>query len=671
MKSIAPILSFLFLFAGSHLLTAQTERPNILWITSEDNGPQLGCYGDTYADTPNIDRLAERGQIYLNAWSNAPVCAPARTTIITGMYPTSLGAQHMRSSVRMPKEFMLYPQLFKQQGYYTTNNVKEDYNIIKPKDAWDESSAKAHWRKRKAGQPFFAVFNFVTTHESQIRDRPHKAIHDASKVKVPPYHPDLPEVRQDWAQYYDKLTEMDAQVGEVLAQLRQDNLDDSTIVVYYGDHGCGLPRGKRWLYQSGLHVPLIVSVPPRYQHLVQDGYKSGSQEARLVSFVDLAPTMLSIIGVRPPANMQGNAFLGKHASKPRQYNYGFRDRMDERIDMSRAVRDDRFLYIRNFFPQRPQGTYLNYMFQTPTTQKWKEEFDAGRLNAAQAFFWKEKPAEELYDITADPYQINNVAADPAQAQTLERMRGALQEWMISICDTGLLPEGEFHGRSGDDAPYTMAHDEKRFQAEALYKAADLASRPSAGSLEQLLALRSVPEAGVRYWTANGLLVRACDKSLPAAERSELVKAARGMLNDSSPYVRALAAETVARFGETNDRTSAIRTLVDLSSADRHNLFVAVQALNSLDWAQPTRSEVGDGLKDWPQAINALGLVIRITCRAWPNESNRSCETNDASQSSCASMLISISGNTTPINILGSPAVRRWFAVFYQPISRLS
>ncbi len=577
-------------------LAAQNERPNILWITSEDNGPQLGCYGDGYADTPNIDSLAAKGQIYLNAWSNAPVCAPARTTIVTGMYPTSLGAQHMRSNVRFPKDFMLYPQIFKQQGYYTSNNVKEDYNVIKPEGVWDESSGKAHWRKRKAGQPFFSVFNFVTTHESQLRTRPHKAIHNPQDVKIPPYHPDLPEVRQDWAQYYDKLTEMDAQVGEVLAQLRQDNLDESTIVVYYGDHGCGLPRGKRWLYQSGLHVPLIVVVPPRYQHLAGDLYKSGGKEARLVSFVDLAPTMLSLIGVRPPVNMQGSAFLGKYAGKPRSYNYGFRDRMDERIDMSRAVRDERFLYVRNFYPQRPQGTYLSYMFQTPTTQKWKEEFDAGRLNDAQSFFWKPKPAEELYDLSTDPYQIHNLAGDASQEPTLARLRGALQDWMISIRDTSLLPEGEFHALSGDDAPYTLGHDDKRFHAEALFKAADLASRPAAGSLDQLMALRAGPDAGVRYWAANGLLVRACDTRFSAQSRADLVKAARGMLSDNSPYVRALAAETVARFGEPNDRTAAIRELVDLSNADRHNLFVAVTALNSLDWCQPTRSEIGDGLK---------------------------------------------------------------------------
>ncbi len=565
------------------------ERPNILWVTSEDNGPQLGCYGDKYADTPNLDALAAKGQIYLNAWSNAPVCAPARTTIVTGMYPTSLGAQHMRSSVRLPKEFLLYPQYFKQQGYYTSNNSKEDYNVIRAKDAWDASNANAHWRKRAPGQPFFSVFNFTTTHESQIRKRPHTAIHDPKNVTVPPYHPDLPEVRQDWAQYYDQLTEMDGQVGRVLEQLKQDKLEDSTIIVYYGDHGCGLPRGKRWLYQSGLLVPLIVYVPPKYAHLAGDGYKAGNKEARLVSFVDLAPTMLSLIGVRPPEHMQGQAFLGKFNTPAREFNYGFRDRMDERYDMSRAVRNDRYLYIRNFFPQRPQGAYLDYMFQTPTTQKWKAEFDAGNLNAAQSFFWKPKPAEELYDIVADPYQINNLLANGSH-EAQPKMREALARWMLDVKDTGLLPEGEFLTRAGDDAPYTMMHDPQRADVEALYKAADMASRPDV-SLEDLLTMRAHRDPGVRFWVANGLLIRAAKENM----QEESVKAARSMLVDPSPYVRCLVGETLARYGNSGDRLPAMHALVDLANPDRNNLFVAMQALNCLDWSAPRRSEVGRGL----------------------------------------------------------------------------
>lgn len=571
--------------------TAAAERPNILWITSEDNGPQLGCYGDAYSDTPNIDALAAKGQVYLNAWSNAPVCAPARTTIITGLYPTSLGAQHMRSQVRLPKDFLLLPQYFQQHGYYTSNNSKEDYNVLKPKDAWNASNANAHWRKRAAGQPFFSVFNFVTTHESQIRKRPHTAMHDPKLVSVPPYHPDLPEVRQDWAQYYDQLSEMDGQVGRLLEQLRQDKLEESTIVFYYGDHGCGLPRGKRWLYQSGLHVPLIVYVPPRYKHLVAQAYQAGGREERLVSFVDLAPTLLSLIGVRPPEQMQGSAFLGKHITANRQFNYAFRDRMDERYDMSRAVRDERFLYIRNFFPQRPQGTYLDYMFQTPTTQRWKAEFDKGQLTNVQAFFWQPKPAEELYDLLADGHQINNLAADASQTQTMARMRSALRDWMVDVGDTGLLPEGEIHARAGDDAPYILSHDSKRFSAATLFDAADLASRPAAGPIEKLLALRTHSDSAARFWAANGLLIRAENKE----QRDACIKAARSMLIDPSPYVRCLANETLARFGSDRDRPPAINGLIELANADRNNLFVAMQALNSLDWTQPRQAEVGQGL----------------------------------------------------------------------------
>ena len=595
--------------APTRLLRAQgsgfNQRPNILWITSEDNGPQLGCYGDAYADTPNIDGLASKGQIYLNAWSNAPVCAPARTTIITGMYPTSLGAQHMRSQVRMPKEFLLLPQYFRQHGYYTSNNSKEDYNVIKPKDTWHASSGNAHWRKRAPGQPFFSVFNFTTTHESQIRKRPHTPQHDPKQVNVPPYHPDLPEVRQDWAQYYDQLTEMDGQVGRLLEQLRQDKLEDSTIVFYYGDHGCGLPRGKRWLYQSGLHVPLIVYVPPRYQSLAGELYTAGSRSERLVSFVDLVPTMLSLIGSRPPEHLHGHAFLGAHATDKPEYIYGFRDRMDERYDMSRAIRDNRYLYIRNFFPQRPQGTYLDYMFQTPTTRKWKEQFDAGRLTAEQAFFWKPKPAEELYDIHNDAYQVKNLASDPAQAETLERMRGALRKWMVDVRDTGLLPEGEVLARAGDDTPYAMAHEAQKFPVEALYDAADLASRVSAGKFEELLALRTHQDSGARFWAANGFLVRAAsgdqstesgtDRNGTQDQRQEAVNAARSMLVDPSAYVRCLANETLARFGTQRDREPAIHALLELANADRHNLFEAMMALNSLDWSQPTQSEVAQGL----------------------------------------------------------------------------
>lgn len=576
--------------------TGVSLRPNFLWITSEDNGPELGCYGDSFADTPAIDALAARGMMYQNCWSNAPVCAPARTTIISGLFPTCLGAQHMRSQVKLPEVAQLYPQYFREKGYYCTNNSKEDYNLYAPKDLWNESSRKAHWRNRKPGQPFFAVFNFTISHESKLRTRPHNAVHSAADVTVPSYHPDTPEVRQDWAQYYDRLTEMDRQVQNVLNQLEQDGLDDSTIVFYYGDHGSGMPRGKRWLYQSGLRVPLIVHVPERYQSLVADQYQPGSTSERLVSFVDLMPTVVSLAGDRPAPYLQGKAFLGKHATEDPQYIYGFRDRMDERIDMSRAIRDERYLYIRNFFPQRPQGAYLDYMFKTPTTRVWKQLFDSGQLNAAQSLFWQPKPSEELYDIHADPYQVSNLAESPDHQETLVRMREAARDWMLQIKDVGFLPEGEMLERARDQSPYEYGHDEQRYSIAELYEVADLATRPTSGNLEQLLEHRIDGDSANRFWVACGLLIRAGRD----IQRDQAVNAARGMIADPSPYVRCIANETIARYGKEVERAASIQLLLQLADPRESNVFVGMTAMNSLDWCNPTKAEIENRLDSIPR-----------------------------------------------------------------------
>lgn len=565
--------------------------PNILWITSEDNGPEIGCYGDTYATTPSIDGLAAGGMMYSNCWSNAPVCAPARTTILTGMFPTSFGGQHMRSQVNLPDIAKGYPHYFRELGYHCTNNSKEDYNVNQPKDLWNDSSNKAHWRSRKAGQPFFAVFNYTISHESKLRTRPHKAIHDAAEVTVPPYHPDTPEVRQDWAQYYDRVTEMDAQVGKLLSQLREDGLEKDTIIFYYGDHGSGMPRGKRWLYQSGLHVPLIVRVPERFETLVEGQYESGTTSDRLVSFVDLVPTALSLASVRPPQHLHGKAFLGEYATPDPEYIYGFRDRMDERYDMSRAVRDQRYMYIRNFKPQRPQGAYLDYMFQTPTTRVWKQLFDEGKLDAAQSCFWLPKPSEELYDIQADPYQVNNLADSGEHIDVLERMRGETKAWMLRIRDVGFMPEGLMVERAGTGSPYDAGHDETAYPLDAIYLLADLATRPTAGDLNELAERQTDPDPVARYWVANGLLIR----GMRDMDREQVVRLARGMMGDTSPYVRGIACETMARFGNAADRSVAMKSLVRLANPSDSGSFAAMEAMNSLDFCEPTQAELGNAL----------------------------------------------------------------------------
>src|SRR5262245_14080635 len=403
-RTLGLLVITLFLAASPRAQAGEAPKrlPNILWITCEDIGPHLGCYGDRYATTPNLDRLAARGLRYRVAWSNAPVCAPARTTIISAMYATSTGSHHMRSMTRLPDDMYMFVVALRRLGYYCTNNVKEDYNLEKTGQVWEESSNKAHWRRRKSGQPFFAVFNFVSTHESQIRRRPHTLVHDPAKVRLPAYHPDTPEVRHDWAQYYDNITTMDQIVGKQLKELEDAGLAKDTIVFFYSDHGSGMPRSKRWPYNSGLHVPLLIDFPDKWKHLAPKDYKPGGTTDRLVAFVDFAPTVLSLAGIKPPDYHQGRAFAGKFEGPPNEYLHGFRGRMDERYDLVRSVRDKRYVFVWNFMPHRIYGQHVSYMFETPTTRVCKRLFDEGKLNKAQARFWRTKPAFELYDLQNDP-----------------------------------------------------------------------------------------------------------------------------------------------------------------------------------------------------------------------------------------------------------------------------
>jgi len=568
-------------------------RPNVLWITSEDNGPELGCYGDEYATTPNIDSLAAKGVVYLHCWSNAPVCAPARTAIISGMYPTSLGGQHMRSNVSLPAGFKMYPQYLRAAGYYCTNNSKEDYNLKKPGQVWDESSRKAHWKNRRPGQPFFAIFNITVSHESQIRRGGHKLVHDPAKAPVPAYHPDVPTVRQGWAQYYDKLSEMDAQVGHRLKELADAGLADDTIVFYYGDHGSGMPRSKRWPFNSGLHVPLVVYIPPKFQHLASQDYQAGGKTDRLVSFVDLAPTLLSLCGVKPPGHMQGRAFLGPHGAEPRDYLYGFRGRMDERYDMVRSVRDKRYVYLRHYMPHRIYGQHVNYMFITPTTRVWRELFDAGKLNEAQSRFWQRKPPEELFDLKNDPDEVNNLAGSKKHAEILQRLRKAHWEHALAIRDTGFLPEPQIHSRSKGATPYEMAQDESKYPLRDIMQAADLASRLDPAATPKLIELLGHKDCAVRYWAALGLLMRG-EKAV-AAGRDGLAK----LLEDEASTAIA-AAEALARYGDGKLAVEALDVLLAHADVTRGNAYIAMMALNALDHLDERAAKVKDQIAKLPQ-----------------------------------------------------------------------
>jgi len=603
---------FLFLCNGLvafSLLGAESARglPNILWLTSEDNGPHLGAYGDSYAVTPNLDALAGRGLRYLNAWSTAPVCAPARTTIISGVYPPALGAEHMRSGTRLPSFMKMYPQFLKERGYYCTNNSKKDYNLEEPGKVWDESSRKAHWKNRKEGQPFFAIFNYTTSHESQLRKRPHTLVHDPAKVRVPAYHPDTPEVRHDWAQYYDKITEMDGQVGKALEELAAAGLADDTIIFYYGDHGSGMPRSKRWPYNSGLQVPLIVHIPAKYKDLAPKEYVPGGSTDRLVGFVDLAPTLLSLVGIEPPKYMQGSAFMGEFEAKEREFNFGFRGRMDECYDMVRSVRDKRYIYIRNYMPHKIYGQYLEYMFQTPTTRVWRKLYDEGKLNEAQSRFWQTKPSEELYDLRADPDEIRNLAGLPEHKRTVRRLRKAQQQLARQIRDIGFLPEGEMHSRGGEGmTPYEMGHDKKLYPMKKIMETAELASSGEEGDVAKLRRAFGDKDSAVRYWAAMGILMRG--EAGLAAAGGEM----REALSDASPNVRVIAAEGLGRYGTADDVKRALDVLMEAAPADKNGPYVSMLALNSLTKLGSKAS----GLKDRIAALPVPGPEVEARVRGY-------------------------------------------------------
>ena len=588
-----PLVSF---FAGP--ATAAPPRPNVLWITCEDISPVLGCYGDAYAVTPNLDRLAGEGVRYTRAFSVASVCSPARSCLITGVYPSSLGTQHLRSTLRLPNEVRCFTEYLRQSGYYCTNNVKQDYNFATPPGSWDESSGQAHWRKRRAGQPFFSVFNITTTHQGQIRLpegqfarrtarlEPHQR-HDPAKAPLPPYYPDTPAVRRDVARLYDLVTAMDKQAADLLEQLEEDGLADETIVFFYSDHGTGMPRHKRWLYDSGIRVPLVIRFPEKYRHLSPG--EPGSVIDRLVSFVDFAPTVLSIAGLEIPNAMQGRAFLGPKAAEPRQYVFAVRDRVDECYELSRAVRDARYEYIRNYMPHRPYMQLSTYSEPGPTRRELRRLAAGGKLTGPPARFMSPtKAPEELYDTRTDPHEVHNLADSPDHQEILQRMRSVQRQWMLDTHDTALLPEAEMYLRSGGLPPYEMVRDPGKYPQERIIEAAELVGRGPA-ALPKLAAMLADDDSTVRYWGAVGLVALGTDAE-PAAD------ALAEALGDPAPNVRLAAAEALANLGR---EAVAVPVLVEgLQSDDgwvRLHAAIVLAAIGPR--ARPALPQINQAMRD--------------------------------------------------------------------------
>lgn len=556
-------------------ISRAADRPNFVWLISEDNSTHyLKLFDEHGADTPRIAELARHGLLFENAFSNAPVCSVARTTLITGCYGPRIGTQYHRRSVEvpLPAGLRMFPAYLRDAGYYTTNNNKKDYNAIEGEGVWDESSKNADWRQRKTGQPFFHQQSFTTTHESslhfsakEMRDEATKT--DPDSVFVAPYHPDTPTFRYTYARYHDRIQAVDQQIGQVVDQLAADGLLEDTFVFYFGDHGGVLPRGKGYAYDSGLHVPLVVRVPENWKHLVDA--ESNTRVAGFVSFIDFGPTLLHLAGIDVPDAVDGRAFLGTGISldevNQRDEAFGYADRFDEKYDLVRTLRKGKYEYVRSYQPFNFDGLQNNYRYRMLAYAEWRDLYQAGKLNEIQRQFFEPRGAEALYDIEIDPYETKNLATDPAFAGVTSQMRDRLREIVKGLPDLSMYPESYLVDHAFDDpVAFGRAHHE---QIAKLVDVADLSLisfQDAANAIEQALASN---DPWQRYWA-----LIACSSHGDAA--TPLVAKAKDLAaHDDELLVRVRAAEFLGLIGAADPRPTIVDCLEKTTSPVEANLIL--------------------------------------------------------------------------------------------------
>jgi len=584
-----PLLSLVLLLLSSIAVTA-ADRPNILWISCEDISPHLGCYGDSTATTPNLDQLAAEGVRYTHAFTCHGVCAPSRTGIITASYPISLGANHMRSKAKLPPHVRPFPKYLREAGYYCTNNSKTDYNFDwNQKATWDENSAKAHWKNRgRNDQPFFAVFNLTMTHESKVWSQGWKDVasdlkesdrHLPEAMIVPPLYPDTLAVREDLARLADIITVMDRRVGEILKEVDDADIAEDTIVVFWSDHGDGLPRAKRWTYDSGTHVPMIVYVPEKFKSVATDA-TPGSTDNRLINLIDLGPTTLSLAGVAIPDGISGRPFLGKEQGPDREFIYGARDRIDERFDMVRTVRSRDFRYCRNLMPWRPALQHIVYGEQNAIMREMRKLLADGDLAPQSAqWFAAVRPFEELYDLNTDPWELVNLASDPAYAGTLEALAAECDRWQLESRDAHLLPEIMLDaGEKQFGSRWQILHGANGLLRTGKLLAAAKFTAQSVAAQVDIARPTLDPDRAVRWWQ-----VMACSHSSNVADFRDLLEQEA---KSDEPAIRIAAAGGLARAG---DLASAAAILGDLLGDESQ--FVRHAAILEIDEFGPPLIEI--------------------------------------------------------------------------------
>ena len=585
--SVIQLICASIVFAGEN-------RPNILWIVSEDNSPLLGAYGDHYATTPNIDQLATQSIVFDNAFANSPVCAPTRFSIITGMHANAMGTSNMRSRNSVPTFVKAYTHYLREAGYHVTNDNKTDYNyatanvdhnVLRSYQEWQAIDSqlwdKGTYTDRKKGQPFLHVYNMYESHESRLHIPLDDRHHVPEDVTLPPYHPDTPEIRDDWALYYDRLSQMDSLVDKKLNELKAAGELENTIVFYYSDHGGALARSKRFVYDTGTKIPFMVYAPEKFKHLLN--HKMGERTDQIIDIVDLAPTLFYLAGIEKPSHMHGQNIFSATADKRKQYAYLYRGRMDVRIDLVRALRDKQFKYIRNYMPHRPNGQHLGYLWKAASVRSWQQACQQNHCNKTQQRFWQARPAEELYDTEIDPWEVNNLADDSAYREVLLNMRSDLMQKNRHYKDVGFIPEGELSLRTNNITGYELVRQDN-FPIDAVIETAEIASLGKVENIALLTHRLSHPEASVRYWAAVGFSILK-EQALPA--KKTLLR----RLNDSSADVQIAAAEALVYLGLER------HALPILMNQLRHNSpMVRIHAANALNEIGHKASAVADELQ---------------------------------------------------------------------------
>jgi len=510
---------FILLFAGSHIVSLHAQKPNILWITIEDTSPQfVGCYGNKAARTPTIDWIANEGIQFVNAFSTGTVCSSSRSAIITGCRTNATGTGNHRSTYPIPEFIRGFPAFLNEAGYYTTNNSKTDYNTSAAEriieESWDESSPKAGWWNRKPGQPFFAVFNFIDSHQSRVMTNPwdlyrrqvldhldqDQIIHPED-ISMPPFLKDSPEMRKEHSRIYNGLNLTDKKIDTLLSALRKDGLLDSTIIFFYADHGEAMPRGKTNSIGLGYRVPWAIWFPDIYKHLSPWGTHTVTGEP--VSFIDLAPTVLSLAGIEIPGYMSGRAFLGEQRSEAEEYLYLSNDRNGEALDTERSITDGRYIYTRVYMPFLPEHRWMKYHDFAAICRIMVNDYRAGMLDSIQTKTFRKRNTEYLYDLKKDPWEVDNLASNPAHDELLQKFRYALDEKLKSIRDIHFLPEYELDRISHETTPYEYRLEPNKYAFGEIFKAASL-SGMGEKVLEEQIRLLKHPNSIVRYWAAVGL-----------------------------------------------------------------------------------------------------------------------------------------------------------------------